>query len=124
MHIIGTNRLKIWGDLHVSHVIFPHEYIALLIVSFLDIVFTWVILSLGGTEINPIMNIVLLAHGLLGMILVKFAIILLVIILCEEVGRRHLLKGRRLVRVTVAIGLFPVVVGLTQLTLYCAMVII
>ena len=106
------------GAGQLKDVIYPHAYVALLAVSFLDVAFTWIILSLGGQEINPVMRIVLLAHGLPGMVLFKFAVVLLVVVLCEEVGRRHFIKGRRLIRTAVGISMLPVFAAIVQLVLY------
>ncbi|MFG0329152.1 MAG: DUF5658 family protein [Phycisphaerales bacterium] len=90
-------------------------YLWLVTVSALDVMFTWIILALGGSELNPVADAVIVHWGLNGMIAFKFALTLLVIVLCEIVGRAKDATGRRLAGVCAAIASIPVVVGMTLL---------
>lgn len=76
--------------------LFPFEYLMFVTVSAMDIVLTWVILQSGGSELNPIANLVIEHHGLNGMVAYKFALVVLVVVLCESVGRAQVIKGRLL----------------------------
>jgi hypothetical protein len=91
-------------------VLFPYTYLALIFVSALDVIFTYVVLLIGGVEVNPIANAVL--HGPAefdGLIAFKFAVVGLVVLLCEFIGRHAVETARRLSRWGVAISSFPVV---------------
>ena len=70
-------------------VLFPNAYTWLLLVSALDGMATYIVLSLGGVEVNPIADAVLSTHGFAGMIAFKFALITLVIVFCEHIGQHR-----------------------------------
>jgi len=74
-----------------------------------DLMFTWLILGLGGREVNLLADMVLQTRGFPGLIMFKFALVLLVVICCEQVARQHPLKGRRLAIVGILISFTPVV---------------
>jgi len=92
-------------------------YVWFIFVSSLDIMLTWLILSKGGSEVNPVAKLVIDAWGLPGAIIFKLSLMLFVIIACEIVGRKSDLKGRVLALVAILISSFPVVWSLTLLTL-------
>lgn len=81
----------------------------LIAVGTLDILFTAVILSLGGAEANPIAASVIKAYGLQGMVVFKYFVIALLISGCEFVARQRIETARRLGLVVVAISAAPVV---------------
>jgi hypothetical protein len=89
---------------------FPYLYLALVFVSAMDLGLTYIVLLLGGIEVNPIANAVLQSptdfHGL---IVYKFALVAGVILICEFIGRHAPTTSRRLVIAAVAISSFPVV---------------
>lgn len=65
-------------------------------VSSLDIVLTWLVLQLGGREVNPLAAAVIAHWGLGGAIAFKFSLMLMVIVLCEVIGRNRDATARRL----------------------------
>ena len=62
-------------------------YLALAAVSLLDILFTFIILSRGGRELNPLADGVIAAGGLHGTVAFKFGLMLMLVGLCEVMGR-------------------------------------
>ena len=93
-------------------------YVLFIFVSSMDIMLTWLILSRGGSEVNPVADIVIKAWGLPGAIGFKFALTLFVIIICEVVGRKRDLTGRILIVFGILVSGFPVVWSLTLLTMH------
>ncbi len=90
--------------------LFPNAYTWLLLLSAMDIMLTWVILSHPhGQEVNALANMVIQRFGLEGAIIYKFGLVLFFIVLCEFIGRLRLSSGRGLSRVGIAIAAFPVV---------------
>ncbi|MEX0744669.1 MAG: DUF5658 family protein [Phycisphaeraceae bacterium] len=104
--------LRRWWQVQVR---FADQYVWLLLVAALDALLTWLILQLGGREVNPIAESLLRHGGFAAMILFKFAMIALVIVICEYIGRRQQQAGSQLAWVMVGIGLLPVAVALSQL---------
>jgi hypothetical protein len=89
--------------------LYPNGYVWLVFASSLDFVLTWLILGMGGAEVNPIADAVLATSGYAGMMGYKFALMTLFIVICEIVGRRKRHVGRRLAMVGVAITTVPIV---------------
>lgn len=88
---------------------YQSAYVWLVLISFLDILLTFLVLyEWEGHEVNPIAHAIIVQMGFIWAALFKFAIVVLVIIICEVVGRRRDRTGRRLSQVTVAISAFPV----------------
>jgi hypothetical protein len=95
---------------------YPNEYVWFVLVSSMDIMLTWAILTKReGVEVNPLARLVIdtwnglwPAGGLVGAIGFKFALMLFVIIACEIVGRRRDQLGRRLARLAVLVSALPV----------------
>lgn len=94
---------------------YPSVYLFFVIVSAWDLIYTWVILSMGGREVNVIANAVLNAHGYTGMVAFKFTLVVLVVLLCELIGRRNDRTGRRLAIWAAAVTCFPVAFAIAQL---------
>src|SRR3954452_10469409 len=90
-------------------VLYPNEYAWLIFVSALDVMLTWIILYTGGYENHVLADAVVGRFGLPGLVLFKFALVLLVIIICETVGRRKPITGRRLALAAIAITCLPVI---------------
>lgn len=88
---------------------YPVLYAAFITVATLDIAFTWVILSLGGVEVNPVARLVIDAWALNGAIAFKYALTLFVIVLCEAIGRHRDRAGRMLAVAAVVISAVPVI---------------
>jgi len=94
---------------------YPELYTWYVFVSALDVLFTWLILNNGGQEVNKLADWIIDQHDLPGLTFFKFAMVVLVVLICEVVGRyRHELGGQ-LARWAVAISAFPVVVGAVHL---------
>jgi len=75
---------------------YPLLYLWFVLVSSLDIVLTWVVLQLGGWEVNPVAAAIIKHWGLPGAIGFKFSLMLIVIVLCEVIGRKRDSTARRL----------------------------
>jgi hypothetical protein len=97
------------------NVLYPNLYAWYILAATLDIVVTHTILHhLGGSEVNRIADALIQKFGVLGMVGLKYSSILLVVTICEIVGRRSVRLGRRLAVAAIAISVFPVGVGLLK----------
>lgn len=96
---------------------YPHEYVWLVFVSALDVMLTWVIIlpQFGGSEANFMPGRIIARYGMVGAVIYKFALIVLVIFICEWVGRTRHELGRRLAQI--GIGVTAVVVAYAFLLL-------
>ncbi|MCC6659254.1 MAG: hypothetical protein IT437_00035 [Phycisphaerales bacterium] len=92
--------------------LYPRLYPWLLLAAALDVMLTWLILELGGQEMNVVARAAINAAGLPGMLLLKFCGIVLVIAVCEFVGRRNTATGLRLAGVATVITCIPVALSL------------
>lgn len=99
--------------------LYPDSYVWYIFLASLDVMMTWIILSppFLGREVNWLANWIIQRGGLHAMIPYKFALVLVVIAVCEIVGRVNRERGRRLADWAVAITAIPVVVAFTQLLL-------
>ncbi len=89
---------------------FPYFYLALIFVSALDLILTYIVILIGGIEVNPIANAVLQSPAdFHGLILYKFVIVVGVVLICEFISRHADTTGRRLAGWAVGISAFPVV---------------
>ena len=70
-----------------SAVQFPNLYLWLVFLSALDVALTRVILYFGGVEVNPLAQWIIDEGGQMGMSLFKFAIVVVVILICEYTAR-------------------------------------
>lgn len=95
-----------------SHVIFPNGYVWFVFISTLDLLLTWIVLFLGGREANTVANEILVRFGLPGLIVFKFALVVIVICICEWVGRRRHESARLLLSVGIMITCLPVVLAM------------
>ncbi len=95
--------------------LYPKLYVWYVLFASLDIMITWIVLHFGGAEVNPMAAVIIERYNLPGMVVYKFTLVLLVILICEAVGRARDRVGRRLAEWAVAITLIPVVVSLAQL---------
>jgi len=96
---------------------YQNEYLWFVFVSAMDLMLTWVILYRGGQELNWVAAAVIRAFDLWGLLAFKFALVILIVVLCEAVGRRNYRAGARLARVAVAVAAIPVVAAIVQLLL-------
>lgn len=98
-----------------GHVLYPHLYTWMVFLASMDIILTWVILHFGGSEANRVAATVLERWGLAGMIVLKFASVICVVLISEFVGRRKRGTGRVLVVASIIISLAPVTMGFALL---------
>lgn len=96
-------------------VLFPQSYLWYVFVSSLDLMFTVLILHMGGREENAVAAWIIRAFNVPGLVLFKFAMVALVVCVCEVVGRRRLDLGRRLARWAVVLAGFPALIGAIHL---------
>lgn len=68
-----------------------------------------------GEEVNPIAAWVIQRGGLPGKVLYKFALVLMIVSICEYVGRRRYALGKRIAEWAVALTAIPVAVALFQM---------
>jgi hypothetical protein len=95
--------------------LYPELYSWYVFASALDVLFTWRILQAHGTEVNVVADWIIQHHDLPGLAVFKFATVVLVLLICEVVGRRRYETGAKLARWAVALSAFPVVIGAAHL---------
>jgi hypothetical protein len=95
--------------------LYPDLYTWYVFVSALDILFTWRILRADGVEVNVLANWVIDRHDIVGLTVFKFLTVVVVILICEVIGRRQYETGAKLARWAVVLSTFPVVIGAAQL---------
>jgi hypothetical protein len=95
--------------------LYPALYICFVLLSALDLLFTWRILAANGREENALANWIINRHGLPGLVTYKFGLVVGVVFICEIVGRRRAQTGAKLARWAVVMTAFPVVVGAVHL---------
>jgi hypothetical protein len=89
-------------------VLYPDAYVWFVFVSCLDIMLTWVVLARGGREVNALADTIIRRYGLTGMVLFKLALVTLLVLICETVGRRSERAGRNLAHAAIVISALPV----------------
>lgn len=99
-------------------VLYPRTYGIYVTLASLDILLTWVILGLGGTEMNKVAAWIFDQHGVTGATFFKFATVLVVLLTCEFLGHRPPEErvARRLALLAVAVSVVPVMVGVIELS--------
>jgi len=97
---------------------YQNAYVWLLLLSSVDVIFTWHILRRGGLELNPIAKLIIDKWELPGAIAFKFALVMFVIVSSEIVGRQRDKWGRGLIYSAVGIALFPVAWSLVLLSMH------
>ena len=76
-------------------VLYPSMYTWYVLLAALDIVLTWVILQLGGRELNWLADWIIERYHLRGVVVFKFLLLLFVVLVCELAGRRNRRTGLR-----------------------------
>lgn len=97
-------------------VLYPSHYVWYLFASTLDILLTYAIIwKLGGREVNAVARH-FIEHfgGHWGLIFLKYVTVVLVVAICESIGRKRFLLGRRLALTAIIISAFPVGYGIVQ----------
>lgn len=97
---------------------FGHLYFWYILLATLDLVTTVIILNLGGREANGIANAVLQASGPGGLLVMKYASVMLVVCICEFVAERRPRTGRFVALAAIVLSAAPVLVGWAQLAMY------
>jgi hypothetical protein len=97
---------------------YQRAYLWLLLLSAIDVMFTWHILRRGGSELNPVAKLVIDHWELPGAVAFKFALVMFVIVSCEIVGRKRDRLGRTLVGAAIGIATLPVVWSLVLLSMH------
>jgi uncharacterized membrane protein len=94
-------------------VLYPNLYAWYVLASALDVMLTYAIIyKLGGREVNVVANNLLSMFGHWGLIGLKFATVVLVVAVCELIGRWRVGVGRRLAIAAIVISAMPVGYGL------------
>jgi Domain of unknown function (DUF5658) len=84
----------------------------------LDLILTTVILNLGGAEANLIPCAVLAHAGMAGMVALKAASVITVLVLCESIGRRRESAGRAVALIAIAANTAAATLGLACIAVY------
>lgn len=100
---------------HIPPMRYQRPYAWFVVLSVLDVMFTWTVLLCGGQEVNAIADAVIGYAGAGGIVAYKFCLVVLVIVLCEAIGRRRDDIGRKLAEWSVAVTSIPIVLSLYQL---------
>lgn len=97
-------------------VLYPTHYVWYIFASTLDIMLTYAIIwKLGGREVNAVARHFIENYGgHWGLIFLKYATVILVVGICESIGRRRLALGSRLALAAIIISAFPVGYGIVQ----------
>lgn len=99
-------------------ILYPRIYPWYLLMASLDVMLTWVVLKMGGIELNAVAAWFIDQHDVRGMIFLKFATVFFVLLACERIGRERNDVGRRLATFAVLINMIPVVMAASQLSIY------
>lgn len=96
-------------------VLFPQHYAWYVLAGSLDVIVTHAILHhFGGEEVNRIADALIQRFGVVGMVGLKYTSTILVVGICEYVGRRNFTLGRRLAVIAIGLSILPVGVGLLK----------
>lgn len=90
---------------------YPNHYVWLVFMASMDAIMTYLVLFFGGAEANPIARRILFTWGWQGMVVYKFALILLSIVICEIVGRKNDKLGRRFAVFAIIAQIVPVTIA-------------
>lgn len=94
--------------------IFQNAYVWLILLASLDIMCTWIVLWHGGREMNGLAAR-FIRYGPAGLVVYKFLLIVLIISLCEIVGRRNMGAARILIGAAIGLNCIPVLFAAVQL---------
>ena len=94
---------------------YPGTYTLFVLLAALDVILTFLILEIGGLELNAVAGAVIAHLGLPGAIAFKFALVVFIVIMCEVIGRHRDRTGRKLAEWSAAVTAIPVAVAAIQL---------
>jgi hypothetical protein len=98
-------------------VLFPNHYCWYVLASSLDIFLTYVIIEhFHGWEVNRLADALINRFSEWGLIGLKFSTVMLVIVICEFIGRRTSRVARRLATAAVCLAALPVGIGMLQIS--------
>lgn len=112
----GAHATPRAADLASRHaVLYPNLYAWYVLASTLDIIVTNTIIHrFGGWEVNHLADLLIESYGTWGLIALKYSTVLLVVVICETIGRRSPRAGRNLALAATIVSAMPVGVGLLQ----------
>lgn len=97
-------------------VLYPNLYVWYIFAASLDVMMTYAfIYKLGGIEMNRVADLLVDRFEHWGLIGLKFSTVILVVLICEIVGRRSFKTGRRLAVAAIIVSAFPVGYGIVAL---------
>ncbi|MFQ5805679.1 MAG: hypothetical protein ACE5I3_04430 [Phycisphaerae bacterium] len=106
---------------------YPNAYVWFIFLAALDVMLTYLILhpvlffrdpdmtESRGTEVNALADWIIERWDVPGVVVFKFTLVVLVVILCEIIGRHKDETGRRIAEWAVAITAIPVIIALIQM---------
>ena len=101
------------------HVLYPNHYAWYILVSSLDLIMTNTVMHhFGAREVNTIADKAIEHFGFWGLIGLKFLTVVVVVYICEHIGRKRPELGRKVAAWAVAISAIPVVVAAIQVMLH------
>jgi hypothetical protein len=112
---------------HRWSVRYPNAYVWFIFLATLDIMLTYLILhpvlfardvtmtESRGAEANALADWFIQRWDVPGMVAFKFVLVVVVVVLCEVIGRHRDSIGRRLAEWAVAVTVIPVLVALVQM---------
>jgi hypothetical protein len=95
--------------------LYEDRYAWFVLVSALDLMLTWIILHVGGREVNAVAAAILDRYDLPGLVVFKFSLVTVVIVLCEIIGRLNMRAGQRLASSAIAITCIPLLIAVLML---------
>jgi len=95
--------------------LYPRCYTWYVFLSSLDLMLTWLVIHMEGSELNAAAVWVIQRWDLHGLIVFKFLLVTLVIGICEVVGRRNRPLGRALAVLAAGITAIPVALTVAAL---------
>jgi hypothetical protein len=99
----------------IPEVLYPKLYVWYVFISTMDLILTWIILHIGGSEENFLADWVIARFDLPGVVVFKYGLVLMVISICEIIGRNSYRRGKHLGEWAVGLTFIPVVVAVYQL---------
>jgi hypothetical protein len=95
--------------------LYPTLYMWYLVAGTLDLLVTHFMLhQLGGREVNAVAAELIERWGVWGLVGLKYGAVVVVVLVCETVGRRRPRAGRNLAIAAVVFSALPVGLGLIQ----------
>lgn len=96
-------------------VLFQTQHGWFVFLSSMDVMFTSLVLTMGGVELNSIAAAVIERGGIPGMAAFKFTMVVMIILIVETIGRMRYSTGKRVAEWEVALTCIPVAVSFAQL---------